>query len=127
MKKLAKKAAKKSGVSAGAADAFLCFAAFSHHTLSHTARTVMTIRTDENGKPLAIEDVKTQTTPTIEFPMPDSPASRTPALGSFGLPPARGHDDADQATIHYPRVHSTCAAAAADDRRTRGRPAAAHD
>jgi hypothetical protein len=33
------------------------------------------IRTDESGKPLAIEDVKKEPFPTIEFPMPDSASS----------------------------------------------------
>lgn len=60
VKKLAKRAAKKSTISA--------------------ARTVVTIRTDESGQPLAIEDVKKEQTRTIEFSVPQ-------AAGAIGQQP----------------------------------------
>ena len=46
-----------------------------------TARTVVTIKTDESGKPLAIEDVKQKPVPTIEFPMPEDASSSSPSPG----------------------------------------------
>lgn len=65
VKKLAKRAAKKSTISA--------------------ARTVVTIKTDESGKPLAIEDVKQRPVPTIEFPMPEEASSPSPSPGGQQL------------------------------------------